>query len=405
MPKFTYAGRNTAGKQSGRITSASRREAIVRLKEKGIRVMQLEEMPESIFTKEITIGNPVNLREFVIFLRQFSTLIRAGISVVEATNVLAHQTSSKTLKRVLFDVEDELKKGNPLSEAAAKHPKVFSTMFINMIKAGEASGALDDTLDRLAIQFEKQNETRQKIVSALTYPMVLGVIAIGVIIFLLVGVVPTFVSMFSDFGAELSLITRFVLGASEWMQGFWWLFLLLILLCVLGTMVMKTHRETKYYLDYAILRLPIFGPLLQKAVIARLTRTLSSLFSSSVPILQAISIVEKIVENEVIARVLADSKISLEKGESITCPMKKHWAFPPLVTQMISIGESTGSLDTMLDKIAEFYEKEVDHGADRLKSLIEPLIIVVLAVMVVTIVTSILVPMFDILTVFRHRNV
>ncbi len=399
MPRFTYTGRNTAGKQTGNINSSSRREAIVMLKEKGIRVMNLEEVPESIFTKEITIGNPVKLRDFVIFLRQFSTLIRAGISVVEATNVLAQQTSSKALKRVLFDVEEEMKQGNPLSEAAAKHPKVFSTMFINMIKAGEASGALDDTLDRLATQFEKQNETRQKIVSALTYPLVLGVIAIGVVIFLLVGVVPTFVSMFSDFGADLPLITRFVLGASEWMQSFWWLLLLMMVGVVTGLMAMNKQKHTKYYIDYALLRMPIFGSLLQKAVIARLTRTLSSLFSSSVPILQAISIVEKIVENEVIARVLARSKIELEKGESLTGPMKEHWAFPPLVTQMITIGESTGSLDSMLDKIAEFYEKEVDYATDRLKSLIEPLMIVLLAIIVGTIVTSILVPMFDI---FNH---
>ncbi|CAG9619510.1 type II secretion system F family protein [Sutcliffiella rhizosphaerae] len=399
MPKFTYTGRSTAGKQSGSIISSSRREAIVKLKEKGIRVMKLEVVPESIFTKEITIGNPVKLRDFVIFLRQFSTLIRAGISVVDAANVLAQQTSSKALKRVLFDMEEEMKQGNPLSEAAAKHPKVFSTMFINMIKAGEASGALDDTLDRLATQFEKQHETKQKIVSALTYPAVLGVIAIGVVIFLLVGVVPTFVAMFSDFGAELPLITRFVLGASEWMQGYWWLLILIGLGFAVALMGMKTQKQTKYYIDYALLRMPIFGTLLQKAVIAKMTRTLSSLFSSSVPILQAISIVEKIVDNEVISQVISKSKIELEKGESLTGPMSEHWAFPPLVTQMISIGESTGSLDTMLEKIAEFYEKEVDYATDRLKSLIEPLMIVVLAIIVGTIVASILVPMFDI---FNH---
>lgn len=319
--------------------------------------------------------------------------------MVEATNVLAQQTSSKTLKRVLFDVEEEMKQGNPLSEAAGKHPKVFSTMFINMIKAGEASGALDDTLDRLAIQYEKQHETKQKIVSALTYPLVLGVIAIAVVIFLLVGVVPTFVAMFSDFGAQLPLITRFVLGTSEWMQSFWWLLLLLIGGFVVTLMGMRTQKQTKYYMDYFLLRLPIFGPLLQKAVIARMTRTLSSLFASSVPILQAMGMVEKIVENEVIAQVIAKSRQELEKGESLTGPMKDHWAFPPLVTQMIAIGENTGSLDAMLEKIAEFYEKEVDRATDRLKSLIEPLMIVLLAGIVGTIVTSILVPMFDI---FNH---
>lgn len=399
MPKFKYVGRDKSGKREGTVISASRREAFVKLKEDGIRVLQMDEVPESIFTKDITIGNPVKLRDFVVFLRQFSTLIRAGVPVVEATHVLANQTESKVLKRSLLDVEEELRQGNSLSTATAKYPKIFSAMFINMMKAGEASGAIDDTLDRLATQYEKQNETKQKIISALTYPMVLGVIAIAVVIFLLVGVVPTFVAMFADFGADLPLITRFVLGASEWMQVFWWVILLFFALFAFGIAFTRKQKQSKYYLDYFLLRMPIFGKLLQKASIARLTRTLSSLLTSSVPILQAISIVEKIAENEVIARVLEEARGSLEKGESLTTPMKAHWAFPPLVTQMISIGESTGSLDSMLEKIADFYEKEVDNATDRLKSLIEPLMIVVLAVIVGTIVTSILVPMFDI---FNH---
>lgn len=399
MPKFKYVGRDKSGKREGAVISASRREAFIKLRDEGIRVLQMDEVPESIFTKDITIGNPVKLRDFVVFLRQFSTLIRAGVPVVEATNVLAHQTESKMLKRTLLDVEEELRQGNSLSYAAAKYPRIFSAMFVNMIKAGEASGAIDDTLDRLATQFEKQHETKQKIISALTYPLVLGVIAIAVIIFLLVGVVPTFVAMFADFGAELPLITRFVLGSSEWMQVYWWLVILFFGGVVLGITLARKQKQSKYYLDYFLLRLPIFGKLLQKASIARLTRTLSSLLSSSVPILQAISIVEKIAENEVIAKVLEDARGALEKGESLTTPMKAHWAFPPLVTQMISIGESTGSLDVMLDKIAEFYEKEVDNATDRLKSLIEPLMIVLLAIIVGTIVTSILVPMFDI---FNH---
>ena len=399
MPRFKYTGRDNKGKNDGIITSKSRREAIVALKEQGIKVIQIEDVPESIFTKEITIGNPVKLQDFVVYLRQFSTLIRAGVTVVESTKILANQTESKHLQRVLFEVEEELRQGNALSEATSKHPKVFTPMFVNMIRAGEASGTLDETLDRLATQFEKQHETKQKIVSALTYPAVLGFVAVGVIIFLLVGVVPTFVSMFSDFGADLPIITKLVLGASEWMQRLWWLIILLFIGAIVGLSVIKSKKETKYYLDYFLLRMPIFGNLLKKAAIARLTRTLSSLFASSVPILPAIGMVEKIVENEVISEVLAQSKKSLEKGESLTEPMKDHWAFPPLVTQMISIGESTGSLDTMLEKIAVFYEKEVDAATDRLKSLIEPLMIVVLAVIVGTIVTAIMVPMFDI---FNH---
>ncbi|WP_096153177.1 MULTISPECIES: type II secretion system F family protein [Bacillus] len=399
MPRFKYTGRDNKGKNEGTITSKSRREAIVQLKENGVKVISMEEVAESFLTKDITIGNPVKLQDFVVYLRQFSTLIRAGVTVVESTKILANQTESKHLQRVLFEVEEDLRQGNALSESTSKHPKVFTPMFVNMIRAGEASGTLDDTLDRLATQFEKQHETKQKIVSALMYPAVLSLVAVGVIIFLLVGVVPTFVSMFSDFGADLPIITKLVLGASEWMQSFWWFIIILFIGAVVGISVVRSKAETKYYLDYFLLRMPIFGPLLKKAAIARLTRTLSSLFASSVPILPALGMVEKIVENEVISRVLAQAKKSLEKGESLAEPMKDHWAFPPLVTQMISIGESTGSLDTMLEKIAEFYEKEVDAATDRLKSLIEPLMIVVLAVIVGTIVTAIMVPMFDI---FNH---
>jgi type IV pilus assembly protein PilC len=209
-------------------------------------------------------------------------------------------------------------------------------------------------------------------------------------------VVPTFVTMLADFGGELPAITKFVLGSSEFMQKYWYLVTAGMAAFAAGIMVVKKNSRTKYYFDYAMLRMPIFGNMIQKAALARMTRTLSSLFSSSVPILQALAIVEKVVENEVIARVLRNSRDSLEKGTSLTEPMKKHWAFPPLVTQMIAIGETTGSLDSMLGKVADFYEKEVENSTDRLKSLIEPLMIVFLAALVGTIVTSIMVPMFEI---------
>jgi type IV pilus assembly protein PilC len=251
-------------------------------------------------------------------------------------------------------------------------------------------------LEGLATHYEKQHITKQKIISALAYPMVVGVIAIGVVIFLLAAVVPTFVNMLSDFGGELPAITQFVIASSEFMQKFWYIIILFFVFIAITLAMLRKDKRSKYYLDYAILRVPIFGKMLQKAVLARMTRTLSSLFSSSVPILQALAIVEKVVENEVVARVIGESRRSLEKGTSLTDPMKRHWAFPPLVTQMIAIGEETGSLDSMLAKVADFYEKEVESATDRLKSLIEPLMIVMLAGLVGTIVTSILVPMFEI---------
>ncbi|SDM23571.1 type IV pilus assembly protein PilC [Bacillus sp. OK048] len=368
---------------------------MAKLKEDGIRVIEMTEVPETLLTMELTIGNPVKLQHFVIYLRQFATLMKAGVTVVEATEILAVQTESKALKKALIAVEQDLREGNPYSDSVAKHKKIFNSMFINMVKAGEVAGNMDETLEKLADDFEKQHDTVSKVKSALTYPAVIGVLAIGAVIFLLVGVVPTFVTMFEDMGAELPGITKFVLSASGFMQSFWWLILLIVLGFVIGIMYMKKNKKTKYYLDYFLLRMPIFGNMLQKAALARMMRTLSSLFSSSVPILQAMSIVEKVVENEVIARVIRESRGSLEKGRSMTEPMMTHWAFPPLVTQMISIGESTGALDSMLSKIAEFYEKEVEQGTDRLKSLIEPLMIVFLAGVVGVIVLSIMMPMFS----------
>jgi type IV pilus assembly protein PilC len=395
MARFKYSGRDKRGKKEGTVTAASRREAMAKLKEDGIRVIEMTEVPETLMTMELTIGNPVKLQHFVIYLRQFATLIKAGVTVVEATEILAIQTESKALKKALIAVEQDLREGNPYSDSVAKHKKIFNSMFINMVKAGEVAGNMDETLEKLADDFEKQHDTVAKVKSALTYPAVIGILAIGAVIFLLVGVVPTFVTMFEDMGAELPGITKFVLNASGFMQSFWWMVLLIVLSFVFAIVYMKKNKKTKYYLDYFLLRMPIFGNMLQKAALARMMRTLSSLFSSSVPILQAMSIVEKVVENEVIARVIRESRNSLEKGRSMTEPMMNHWAFPPLVTQMISIGESTGALDSMLSKIAEFYEKEVEQGTDRLKSLIEPIMIVFLAGVVGVIVLSIMMPMFS----------
>ncbi|UZJ80417.1 type II secretion system F family protein [Fictibacillus sp. KU28468] len=397
MPQFQYTGRDRTGKKkTGTIIGISKREVVLKLREKGIAVMELNEAKQTLLNKEISIGPRVRSQQFVIFLRQFSTLLKAGVSVVDSTSILAGQTESKALKKVLIDVEEELRQGNPLSAAMGKHSAIFPSIVINMIAAGELGGSLEETLSRLADFFEKQHYTRQKIISAMTYPAIVGVVAVGVVIFLLAKVVPTFASMLEEAGGELPGITKFVLSASHFVQGYWWIILVLVFLFSLSIYLIRKKPSGKYYLDYAILKLPLFGKMLQKSSLARMARTLSSLFSSSVPVLQALSIVEKVVENEVVARVLRQSRGALERGQRLAEPMKEHWIFPPLVTQMIAIGEETGSLDAMLGKVADFYEKEVETATDRLKSLIEPLMIIFLASVVGTIVISIIVPMFKI---------
>ncbi|MCM3587660.1 type II secretion system F family protein [Mesobacillus maritimus] len=399
MARFKYTGRDRKGKKSGTISAASKREAILQLRGDGIRVAEINELPETLMTKDISIGNPVKLQDIVIYLRQFATLIKAGVTIVDATNILALQTDSKKLSAALKEIENDLRQGQPFSDSAEKHNKIFEPMFINMVRAGEAGGNMEETLERLAEHFEKQHKTRQKIKSAMAYPVVVGIIAVAVVIFMLVSVVPTFVGMFDDFGAELPAITQFVLNASEFMQAYWWFVLLLAIAFSVTLNLLNSGSKTKYYMDLIKLRMPIFGKMLQKAALARMTRTLSSLFSSGVPILNALGIVEKVVDNEVISRVIRASREELARGRSLTGPMAEHWAFPPLTTQMISIGEETGSLDAMLSKVAEFYEEEVENTTDKLKSMIEPMMIVFLAGIVGTIVLAIMVPMFD---MFNH---
>lgn len=394
MARFRYEGRDRKKIRSGVITATNQRGAIEKLREEGIRVTNILQLEETTLQKDIQIGNPVKREQFIMFLRQFSTLMRAGVTIVDAVHILSQQVESKPLQKVLVQVDDELRKGNSLSSALAEHPKIFEPLTVNLIHAGELSGSIDESLDRLATYYEKAYQTRQKVISAMTYPAVVGVLAIGVVIFLLSSIVPMFVDMFASFGGELPLITQFVMAASEFVQQYW--YLLLLIVAIIGIIFWLLRRDPKgrYFLDTVLLRMPIFGKIFKKSALARMTRTLSSLFSSSVPILQALTMVERVVGNEVIAKVVIEARDSLQRGGSLTEPMRNHWAFPPLIGHMISIGEKTGSLDHMLSKVAEFYEKEVEAETDRLKALIEPMMIVFLAVLVGTIVLAIMMPMF-----------
>ncbi|UCZ52098.1 type II secretion system F family protein [Bacillus shivajii] len=396
MPMYQYRGRSREGNEkTGKIKANTEREAREALKRKGIAIFELNHL-DSLLYKEITLFQRIKSKELVVFLRQFSTLLKAGISLVNSIQLLAEQSTNKLLKQTLLEVEEEIREGVSFSEAAEKHRKVFPPLFTNMVKAGEAGGNMDEVLERLADYYEKQHRTKQKVISAISYPTVVGIVSIGVVIFLLSVVVPTFAGMFTSFGADLPPLTAFVLSAGNFMQRFFWLFFLINGLVAGGIWYAKQNKKYKYYLDYALIKLPIFGPVLQKAAIARMSRTWSSLFETSVPVLQATSIVEKVVGNEVLAKVIRDARKSLERGESIASPMEEHWFFPPLVTQMVVVGEKTGSLDQMLGKIADFYEAEVDEATERLKTMLEPILIVVLAAVVGVIVAAIAIPMFEI---------
>ncbi len=404
MQYFKYVGRTEKGYlKRGTIQSKSRNQAIIDLKAQGIQPRELTETKPSIFTTDISIGNnAVKHRDFIIYCRQFATLIRAGITIVDATNILAHQTDSKGLKKALLLVESELRDGRSFSEAVKSHPKIFPTIFVHMIEAGEMTGNLDETLDRLATYFEKQYNIRKKVQSTMAYPIVLTFVIIAVVIFLMLAIIPNFLSMFEQMGSELPFVTQLVVNISNFVQQSWWV-LLSILLVVIGIFIYlyRQNKAFNYSVHVMLLRMPIFGQLLQKSAIARMSRTLASLFSSSVPILQALGIVSKVVNNPVIGKVVLEARENLESGQSLSEPLKKSWVFPPLVSHMTAIGEETGSLDYMLEKIADFYEEDVDRTVDTLRTLIEPLMIILLAGVVGFIVLSIMVPMLSIFTDFN----
>ena len=395
MARFKYEGRDKKKIRSGIVTADNRRAAIEKLRDDGVRVIDIREMPATALQKDITFGAAVKKDQFIMFLRQFSTLMRSGVTIVDSVKILSQQVESKALQKTLAEIDEELRKGNSLSNSFAKYPKIFEPLTVNLIRAGELSGNIDDSLERLADHYDKAYQTKQKVKSAMSYPVVVGVIAIGVVIFLLSSIVPMFAEMFAGFGGELPWVTQMVLSASDFVKVYWYVIIAAMLLFFAVIWGMKRTEGGKMILDTFLLRMPVFGKIFKKSALARLTRTLSSLFSSSVPILTAMTMTEKVVGNAVMSKVILASRDSLERGGSLTEPMRNHWAFPPLIPHMISIGEQTGSLDHMLAKVAEFYEKEVDAETDKLKALIEPLMIVVLAAIVGTIVLAIMMPMFE----------
>ncbi|MEK3883608.1 type II secretion system F family protein [Paenibacillus sp. PL2-23] len=395
MPQFTYEAKGIGGRLlKGKMSSMDKTTAVEELRKRGLVVLSVQEIHHSVLQTELYIGNPVKGIHFIIFCRQFATLIRAGVTLLDSTHILSEQTESKPLKKALAEVHSSLLKGVPFSQAAGEHKRIFPPMFISMVRAGEETGDLDGTLDRLAAFFEKAHTTKEKIKSAMTYPIVVGFMSIAAVIYLLQAVVPQFVSMFDSFGAELPLITRIVLALSDSMSEQWYLWVLGVIVLVTAFVMIQRTEQGKHAIDYAKLKIPIFGKLNQKGAIAQMSRTLSSLYASSVPVLTSLAIVEQVVGNRVIGQVIRQSADSLRRGNPLSDPLKKSWVFPPLVTQMIAVGEETGALDSMLSKVADFYEMDVDNTVDRLKSLIEPLLIVFLAGVVGLIVMAILLPMF-----------
>ena len=391
---FQYKGRRISGQKiKGKIEADTKNIALSELERDGLIIFDIHETKP--WNKDIILNQRVKNKDFVIFLRQYSTLIHAGISISDATKTMMQQTDNYALRNALADIDKQLDQGQPLSKACERHPKIFPDLLINMFHAGEVSGKLDEILNEMADYYEKEYRNKQRVISALLYPSVVGIITVVLSIFLLVFIVPQFVSMFNSMGEEIPAYTQLVINMSNVAAKYWWILLFIVVMVVILYKYLIQFETFQYRMDMLKMKIPFLGVLVHKGALVRMTQTLSTLVNSSVQILQSVEITEKVVGNRVIENALTDARKSLSVGDSLTKPMKGHWAFPALIIQMIQIGEKTGTLDHMLNKAADFYEDEVEQLSNRIKTLIEPLMIIILTIMVGSIVMAIVLPMFD----------
>lgn len=395
MPEFEYKGKTLAGAPvKGRMKANSRADLERVLRQNRILVTSISKKAPDI---QIRFGTGIKKVEVSRFTRQFATMIGAGLPMVQCLDVLAGQVDNKELAKIISQVRDAVQSGATLSDAMAKHPKVFDQLFTNMVEAGEVGGALDTILVRLAGYREKADQLVRKVKGAMVYPAVIVIVALGVTVGMLTFIVPTFAKMFGGVGAELPAPTQIILALSHFLQAnFIYLTLGTIGFAVAFTFWKKTPSGALWW-DRILLKLPVLGNLVRKSSVARFTRTLGTLLASGVSILEALEITAKTAGNLVVANAINKSVLAIAEGDTITGPLKATGVFPPMVTQMIGVGERTGGLDDMLNKIADFYDEEVDEAVTALTSVIEPIIIVIMGGVIGGILVAMYLPMFDII--------
>jgi len=400
MPVFTYSGRTRQGQVVSGEMEANNPEAVVAtLRRQQIITTSVRAKPRDIVISIPGFGGKVSEKEIAIFTRQFSTMIDAGLPLVQCLDILASQQDNKTFQKVLTQIRQDVESGSTLASALKNQTKYFSHLYCNMVEAGEAGGILDTILNRLAAYIEKSIALKKRVKSAMIYPSVIVTVAVVVVAFLLIFVIPTFKTMFEGFGATLPLPTRIVLEMSRLMRQY--------ILVVIGFLVALVLALRYYYrtekgrrtIDSLLLRAPVFGILLRKVAVAKFTRTLGTLISAGVAILDALEITARTAGNKVVEEAIMKTRISIAEGKTIAAPLKETAVFPPMVVQMIAVGEQTGALDSMLAKIADFYDEEVDTAVANLTSLLEPMLMVFLGVVIGGVVIAMYLPIFKLVTV------
>lgn len=344
---------------------------------------------------EIHIGKAVKPREMSIFCRQFQSVLNAGVTVIDALTMLSEQTENKTFARAIEDVRDAVQKGETLADAMLGYPKIFPEIMIHMVAAGEASGGLDVAFDRLGTHFEKDAHLKGLISKSMIYPIILILVIIGVVAIMMIKIVPSFTESFDEIGAELPAITVIVMNISDFMVHSWYWIVGAVAAFAFFIKEFKKTERGAVLLGHIMLHAPLFGTLTVKSACARLSRTLSTLTASGIALVDALIIVERIMSNEIIKQVLRKAEKDVTQGISLSEPLEQSGVFPPMVYHMISIGEETGNMEEMLDKIADYYDEEVEMATQSLLAALEPLIIVLMALVVVPIILAVMMPMFS----------
>jgi type IV pilus assembly protein PilC len=401
---YAYRVRDRQGKLLGGTLEADNEQAVVaKLRQLGYAPVSIEAEKGAGLKAEVRLpgSGRVKLKDLAVFSRQFATMINSGLSLLRALTILGEQTANKRLAQIIVLVRAEVEKGVSLSAAMAKHPKVFNRLYVSMVRAGEVGGFLDQVLVKVAETFEKEVALRGKIKSAMTYPVVVFVMVVGIVAAMLVFIVPTFEGLYESLGGKLPLPTQLLINASNLLRKFFLLVILAIGVLVFVFRRWKATPKGRYAVDKFKLKVKVFGPLFHKTALSRFSRTLATLIRSGVPILQALEIVGETVNNSVISRAVHDVQDSVREGESLATPLSKHATFPPMVVQMMAVGEETGALEVMLAKVADFYDQEVEAAVASLTSLIEPIMIAVMGAAVGGMVVALYMPLFNIINLVK----
>jgi type IV pilus assembly protein PilC len=400
MPVFLWEGQTRKGeKKKGEIEAAN--EAALRgiLRRQGLTSITVKQKPKNLSEYLPFLKQKVKEKEVVIFARIFATMINAGLPLIQCLDLLAQQEQNKTFAQIITAIKEDIEGGSTLSDALKKYPKVFDDLFVNLVAAGESGGILDVILQRLSNYMEKAMKLKSKVKGAMTYPASVLVISIAVVSLLLVKVIPTFQKMFEGFGGELPGPTQFLITLSTYAQKY---FLVAIIALAIAVYAFRRYYKTEkgtLLIDDLILKSPVFGPLLKKVAVARFTRTMSTMMTSGVPILEGLAIVSKTAGNKVVENALIRVRKSISEGKTIAEPLLESGIFPPMVVQMIAVGEATGALDAMLSKIADFYDDEVDTAVDAMTALLEPFMMVFLGGVVGGMIIAMYLPIFKMASV------